>query len=211
MASRHPGTPGTRNRSATRERLLTAARHVMVEQGIQGASVERICEAAGFTRGAFYSNFDTKDDLVLAMFEHEKDVIFGHLNQAADSQDLAGLDDERAFAAIIDRFLVAAPDSADQYVVITEFALHAIRDSQVATAFGQFWSALLDDLCDLMTRVVDQRGRTFTTEPRHIALMLVGTWEMSLRACFIAGSQRDAAVLRQTLPALLVALTKVKP
>src|SRR5690625_6488271 len=77
--------------------------------------------------------------------------------------------------------------------------------------FGQFWSALLDDLCDLMGRVVDQRWRMFTVEPRHLASMLVGTWEMSLRGGFIAGSQRDATVLRQTLPAVLVALTKVKP
>src|SRR5699024_12550186 len=110
MASRHPGTTGTRNRSATRERLLTAARRVMVEQGIQGASVERICEAAGFTRGAFYSNFETKDDLVLAMFEHEKDVILAHLNQAADSRAPSGLDDEDAFAAPVERCRTAAPE-----------------------------------------------------------------------------------------------------
>jgi AcrR family transcriptional regulator len=51
-------------RQATRERVLEAAGEVFAERGFHGASVEDICERAGFTRGAFYSNFSSKDDLV---------------------------------------------------------------------------------------------------------------------------------------------------
>ncbi len=39
------------------------------EQGIGGASIEAIAAAAGFTRGAFYSNFKSKDELIIAMLE----------------------------------------------------------------------------------------------------------------------------------------------
>lgn len=39
------------------------------DQGIGGASIEAIAAAAGFTRGAFYSNFKTKDELIIAMLE----------------------------------------------------------------------------------------------------------------------------------------------
>lgn len=56
-------------REDTRQRLFEAAAAVFEERGIGGASVEAIVEAAGFTRGAFYSNFATKDDLVIAMLE----------------------------------------------------------------------------------------------------------------------------------------------
>jgi AcrR family transcriptional regulator len=42
---------------------------VFEERGIGGASIEAITEAAGFTRGAFYSNFEGKDDLIIAMIE----------------------------------------------------------------------------------------------------------------------------------------------
>lgn len=56
-------------REDTRRRLFEAAATVFEERGIGGASVEAIVEAAGFTRGAFYSNFATKDDLVIAMLE----------------------------------------------------------------------------------------------------------------------------------------------
>lgn len=52
-------------RQHTRDRLIDAATALFAERSIEGASVEEICERAGFTRGAFYSNFDSKEDLCL--------------------------------------------------------------------------------------------------------------------------------------------------
>jgi AcrR family transcriptional regulator len=56
-------------RDDTREKLFEAAARVFEDQGIGGASIEAIAAAAGFTRGAFYSNFDSKDELIIAMLE----------------------------------------------------------------------------------------------------------------------------------------------
>lgn len=56
-------------REETRARLFEAAADVFAEYGVGAASVEQIASAAGFTRGAFYSNFATKDELVLAMLD----------------------------------------------------------------------------------------------------------------------------------------------
>jgi AcrR family transcriptional regulator len=56
-------------REETRARLFEAAADVFAEHGIGAATIEQIASAAGFTRGAFYSNFDSKDELLLAMFE----------------------------------------------------------------------------------------------------------------------------------------------
>jgi AcrR family transcriptional regulator len=56
-------------RDDTREKLFEAAARVFEEHGIGGASIEAIAAAAGFTRGAFYSNFDSKDELIIAMLE----------------------------------------------------------------------------------------------------------------------------------------------
>jgi len=53
----------------TCEKLFEAAARVFEEQGIGGASIEAIAAAAGFTRGAFYSNFKSKDELIIAMLE----------------------------------------------------------------------------------------------------------------------------------------------
>src|SRR6516165_5457025 len=56
-------------RDDTREKLFEAAARVFEEEGIGGASIEAIAAAAGFSRGAFYSNFASKDELIIAMLE----------------------------------------------------------------------------------------------------------------------------------------------
>jgi AcrR family transcriptional regulator len=56
-------------RDDTRDKLFEAAARVFEEQGIGGVSIEAIAAAAGFTRGAFYSNFKSKDELIIAMIE----------------------------------------------------------------------------------------------------------------------------------------------
>src|SRR3978361_1258865 len=56
-------------RDDTCEKLFEAARRVFEERAIGGPSIEAIAAAAGFTRGAFYSNFKSKDELIIAMLE----------------------------------------------------------------------------------------------------------------------------------------------
>jgi len=57
-------------RADTRQQLFEAAAQLFQEQGIGAASIDAIAEAAGLTRGAFYSNFTNKDELIVAMLEH---------------------------------------------------------------------------------------------------------------------------------------------
>jgi AcrR family transcriptional regulator len=56
-------------RDETRDKLFEAAARVFEEQGINGASIEAVAASAGFSRGAFYSNFESKDELIIAMLE----------------------------------------------------------------------------------------------------------------------------------------------
>src|SRR4051795_1141616 len=56
-------------RDDTRDKLFEAAARVFEEQGIGQVSIEAIAAAAGFSRGAFYSNFKSKDELIIAMLE----------------------------------------------------------------------------------------------------------------------------------------------
>src|SRR6476661_9798434 len=56
-------------RDDTREKLFEAAARLFEDEGIGGASIEAIAAAAGFSRGAFYSNFKSKDELIIAMLE----------------------------------------------------------------------------------------------------------------------------------------------
>src|SRR5262245_28609129 len=65
-------------RDETREKLFQAAAEVFEEHGIGAASIEMIAAAAGLTRGAFYSNFEDKDDLIIAMLEDHVDRSIRH-------------------------------------------------------------------------------------------------------------------------------------
>ena len=65
-------------REDTREKLFRAAAEVFEEQGIGAASIEAITGAAGLTRGAFYSNFADKDELIIAMLEDHVDRSIEH-------------------------------------------------------------------------------------------------------------------------------------
>jgi AcrR family transcriptional regulator len=56
-------------RAATRSALLDAAGRVIAQRGFHGASIEAITADAGYTGGAFYSNFASKEDLFFAVYE----------------------------------------------------------------------------------------------------------------------------------------------
>src|SRR5436305_3029120 len=64
-----PLTP-ERRRAMTREHLLEAAAIVFARNGYHGASLDEVAAAAGFTKGAVYSNFKSKEDLFLALIDH---------------------------------------------------------------------------------------------------------------------------------------------
>jgi TetR/AcrR family transcriptional regulator, transcriptional repressor for nem operon len=53
----------------TRRALLRAAREAFAEEGLEGPSLDAICARAGFTRGAFYVHFRSREDLVVAVIE----------------------------------------------------------------------------------------------------------------------------------------------
>jgi AcrR family transcriptional regulator len=77
-------------RDDTRDKLFEAAARVFEEHGIGGASIETIAAAAGFTRGAFYSNFKGKDELIIAMLEdHVEQTARRHLDLLTRHGNLA--------------------------------------------------------------------------------------------------------------------------
>ena len=69
------------SKDQTRERLLNAAQDIFLKKGYVAASVEDIAAAAGYTRGAFYSNFRSKAELLLELLERDHSAVQGELQQ----------------------------------------------------------------------------------------------------------------------------------
>lgn len=66
-------------KARTRRDLLAAASEVFAERGFVATSIDQIAERAGMTKGAVYSNFDSKDDLLLAVMDEHLYATVEHL------------------------------------------------------------------------------------------------------------------------------------
>jgi AcrR family transcriptional regulator len=142
-------------RQATRERLLEAASEIFAERGFHGASVEDICERAGFTRGAFYSNFSSKDDLVLELSSRQSEALVERVRAASKR--------ERATAQDILRDVFAAISGDSQsreqwFVLTTEFTLHAIRDAAARRSWATQQRRIRDELIAVVDEAVARHG-----------------------------------------------------
>jgi AcrR family transcriptional regulator len=120
----------TKRRAETRARLLDAAFGVFADKGFGQATIEEVCAAAGFTRGAFYSNFGTLEELFYALYERNAELITNQVTEAlaAPSRDLA-----EATARVVDALLL----DRRWALVRGDFVLHAARHPDVAAEWQQ--------------------------------------------------------------------------
>jgi AcrR family transcriptional regulator len=110
-------------REQTTQRLLDAALKVIARQGLEAASVEDIAAAAGYTRGAFYSNFSSKEDLFIELLrrDHEK-AIAELLALRSDALPL-----EHIAARVTETYSRMYRDN-ECFMIWTEARLLAVRD-----------------------------------------------------------------------------------
>ncbi|MGW3358975.1 TetR/AcrR family transcriptional regulator [Streptomyces bungoensis] len=142
----------TRRRVRTRARLLGAAFEVFAAKGFGRVSIEEVCEAAGFSRGAFYSNFATLDELFFALYRERADLIAAQVADAL-AQDGPDLD----VPASVDRVTEVLLLDVDWLLVKTDFLVHAARDPAVAQALLDHRGRLREAVADRLSRA---RGHT---------------------------------------------------
>lgn len=109
-------------REQTRAYLLDAAEAVFAARGFHEASLDEIAEAAGFTKGALYSNFGSKADLFLAVVDRRQHVRFSELLRAAQTQP----DAAKRREAMRDAYRLVSPSEAE-WALWQEFELYALR------------------------------------------------------------------------------------
>jgi len=110
------------SRGETRRRLLDAAEQVFAERGFHGASIEEIAGRAGFSGGAFYSNFEDKQDLFLALFDRRSEA------QLAQVAELMRTNPAPAdFFAALRGWNVRRGNQRGWLMLSLEFVLYALR------------------------------------------------------------------------------------
>ncbi|MGV9639853.1 TetR/AcrR family transcriptional regulator [Streptomyces sp. NPDC004822] len=142
----------TRRRVRTRANLLDAAFTVFAAKGFGRVSIEEVCEAAGYSRGAFYSNFDSLDELFFALYRQRADLIADQVAGAL-AVDGPGLD----VPAAVDRVTEVLLLDRDWLLVKTDFLVHAARDPDVAATLLEHRARLRAAIADRLARA---RGHT---------------------------------------------------
>jgi AcrR family transcriptional regulator len=140
------GSPATRRRlsraeqqAQTRAALLEAAARVFVERGFVGASVEAIASEAGYSRGAFYSNFESKEQLFAELLQQRV-----YERYSAIAQDAKAPRGERPSMREVGEQLAGMqrePGGQWLFRLWLELLAHAGRDQRFREIAGAFWRA----------------------------------------------------------------------
>jgi AcrR family transcriptional regulator len=189
-----------RRRQVTVERLLDAALETFAEQGFAAASVEDICRRGGFTRGAFYSSFTTKDELFAALFSREVSRDLGRVEEL--HTDLA--DEPDPVAAAVDRCLGAMRTDRTWTLVATEYALHAARHPEAAALLQRHREDLHTQVTALIERAAADAGVALTIPAGQLAHSVCALHD-GLALQHVSEPESDAVVALER-PALLLLL-----
>ena len=149
-AVRADGTPArvTKRRQETRARLLEAAFRVFAARGFGQARIEEVCEAAGYTRGAFYSNFDSLEELWFVLYDE-------HARQATELVAGALADGGGTVPELVRRVVDALLGDRDWLLVRADFQLYAARNPKVAQALAGHREQLRASLVGPLAAVLD--------------------------------------------------------
>ncbi|MFK3676557.1 TetR/AcrR family transcriptional regulator [Microbacterium sp. NPDC090218] len=171
-------TPATRSRENTRARLLEAAAQVFAEVGLDGASVEAVCERAGFTRGAFYSNFESKDELFLMLAASVSDVRVSAVRARVEQMTAEGALAEGCDPiALVQQIMELGGDDRLGVMLMSEIRIRALRDPQFGAAYLVQESEMVASIAQIIEDIVSAGPLRLRLPAETAARMLMILWE----------------------------------
>ncbi|MFC7446628.1 TetR/AcrR family transcriptional regulator [Rhodococcus daqingensis] len=173
----------TKRRIQTRERLLDAALLVFAEEGFGRSTVEQICERAGYTRGAFYSNFASLDELFLAMWEQRSAQMLDDV-RAADAATRAKPPGPVTLEEMTAALLEAIPVDDRWYRITAEFTAHALRNPSLKRVMAARENAILATILPLVEAGLAAVGRR-AADPRALGRALVAVHDGTTVQCLM--------------------------
>ncbi|WP_022964553.1 TetR/AcrR family transcriptional regulator [Halopseudomonas pelagia] len=177
----------------TRVRLIEAADRMFAEGGINAASLRSLCERAGFSQGAFYSNFASKEDLLLSVLERHIQQEVALMQGLVSSSDRDDLDE--ALDRLAHRLAEIARDPHWSLLSI-ELQLHARRDPQFAVRTEQVKAASLGEFTTLLEGLIIRYHLTPAITAPDLARGLYALWSgLALQGSIKEALPRDQVFL----------------
>ncbi len=178
------------SRLETRTRLLESAAQLFARGGYEGASVDLIAESAGYSKGAFYSNFENKEAIFLELLDIHKrqeiDALAQLLAQDIPASELLSLirNSESVRGSDFDFGLLSA-----------EFQLQACRDKTFAKTYARLHRTHRDTMAGLVTRLFAKLGQQPRSAPKDLAdIIMALTTGLSLQGTSVQEPPRKGRV-----------------
>jgi AcrR family transcriptional regulator len=179
----------TRRREATRQKLLDAAAQVFAEVGLDAASVEAICDRAGFTRGAFYSNFDSKDELFLELAGTvARERVQAVRDRVRELEHQGALEGMPAMATdIVQRVLDVSADDRLGVLLMSEIRIRSLRNPQLAAAYLAQEDEMRSSVAHIIEDIARAKSLRFRLPADEAARLMITVWENASVRAVMAG------------------------
>ena len=155
-------------RERTYEELLLAAEKLFVERGFHATSVDEIAFEAGYTKGAVYSNFESKEDLFFAVYERRADRGLAEVEQILrENGPVEGLE-------------LLASDAAQRrgredgwLAVYFEFWAHVVRRPELRQRFAKIHGRVAEPMTAAVERLAEERGIVMPVDARSFNVAMI--------------------------------------
>lgn len=138
----------------TRATLIASAARVLAKKGFRGASIDDITADAGFTKGAFYANFASKEAMFLELLdEHFADRLEEIQRATATGGDLSDQADQ-----VGRDFFSSLRGDEDWCRLFLEFTAHATREPEFGAEFQRRFDALRAEVAAVLERRASELG-----------------------------------------------------
>ncbi|GAP77374.1 MULTISPECIES: TetR/AcrR family transcriptional regulator [Brachybacterium] len=176
-----PESAGTRRKENTRAKLVRASLDIFVEKGIDGATVDDLVKAAGFTRGAFYSSFSSKEEVFIALFDEVTAELMAIANssvesavadvEADESCSILEADDAQVMLAVFEGI---RPFGRQWYLLYSDAIARSLRDEALRAELAEQRERMRNQIGALLTTRLEASGERALLPVEDLAQLLMG-------------------------------------
>jgi AcrR family transcriptional regulator len=186
----------------TRSLLIDAAEAVFGEKGFLAATLDDIASAAGYTKGAIYKHFSTKEDLFLAVSERYWRRYFDNFTEVMADATQVGAHE---LDEIAERWRQLSRDrGADHAALGHEFTLYLLRNPDARERVAAKRLEAVEALAKFISTGIDRLGGSLLIPPLTFAQVLVATSDS-----IVLGSQLDSVDLYRPVVEMYTSVIKM--
>jgi AcrR family transcriptional regulator len=186
----------------TRSLLLDAAEEVFAEKGFTPATLDDIAHAAGYTKGAIYKHFATKEDLFLAVSDRYWRRYFDNFAEVLSAATEVGAPE---LDAIAQRWRQLSIDRGAEHAALGhEFTLYLLRNPDARERVAGKRREVVEALASFVVQGMDRLGGTLLIPPLTFAQVLVATSDS-----VVLGSELDGVDLYRPIVEMYMSVIKL--